>query len=137
MDMLAVIGVVIGFAALIGGNFLEGGSWESLINGPAALIVFGGTLGAAILQTPKASLQRALQLSAWIFHPPRLQFQQGIDKVVRWAKTARKDGLLGLENIAELEKDGFSRKGLQLLVDGSESEVIRHVLETDLIVAEK
>ena len=137
MDMLAIIGVVIGFAALIGGNFLEGGSWESLINGPAALIVFGGTLGAAILQTPKASLQRALRLSAWIFHPPRMEFRQGIDKVVRWAKTARKEGLLGLENIAELEKDKFSRKGLQLLVDGSEPEVIRHVLESDLLVAEK
>jgi chemotaxis protein MotA len=137
MDMLAVIGVIIGFAALIGGNFLEGGSWESLINGPAALIVFGGTLGAAILQTPKASLQRALKLSAWIFQPPRMQFQQGIDKLVRWAKAARKEGLLGLENIAEMERDDFSRKGLQLLVDGSEPEVIRHVLETDLLVAEK
>jgi chemotaxis protein MotA len=137
MDMLAIIGVVLGFAALIGGNFLEGGSWEALINGPAALIVFGGTLGAAILQTPKTSLQRALQLSAWIFHPPRMEFRQGIDKVVGWAKTARREGLLGLENIAELEKDNFSRKGLQLLVDGSEPEVIRHVLETDLLVAEK
>jgi chemotaxis protein MotA len=137
MDMLTIMGVIIGFAALIGGNFLEGGSWESLVNGPAALIVFGGTLGAAILQTPKASLQRALKLFAWILHPPRMQFQQGIDTVVRWAKAARKEGLLGLENIAETEKDDFSRKGLQLLVDGSEPEVIRHVLETDLLVAEK
>ena len=137
MDMLTIAGVIIGFAALLGGNFLEGGSWESLVNGPAALIVFGGTIGAAILQTPKASLQRALKLFTWILRPPHLQFQQGIDKVVRWAKAARKEGLLGLENIAETEKDDFSRKGLQLLVDGSEPEVIRHVLETDLLVAEK
>lgn len=137
MDMLTIAGVIIGFAALLGGNFLEGGSWESLVNGPAALIVFGGTIGAAILQTPKASLQRALKLSTWILRPPHLQFQHGIDKVVRWAKAARKEGLLGLENIAETEKDDFSRKGLQLLVDGSEPEVIRHVLETDLLVAEK
>ena len=137
MDMLTIAGVIIGFAALLGGNFLEGGSWESLVNGPAALIVFGGTIGAAILQTPKSSLQRALKLFTWILRPPRMQFQQGIDTVVRWAKAARKEGLLGLENIAETEKDDFSRKGLQLLVDGSEPEVIRHVLETDLLVAEK
>jgi chemotaxis protein MotA len=137
MDMLAVTGVILAFAALIGGNFLEGGSWQSLINGPAALIVFGGTLGAAILQTPKANLKRALNLFTWIFFPPRTQFQHGINTVVRWAKTARKDGLLGLENIAESEKDPFFRKGLQLLVDGSEPEIIRHVLETDLLVAEK
>lgn len=137
MDMLSIIGVIIGFAALLGGNFLEGGSWQSLTNGPAALIVIGGTLGAAILQTPKLALQRALKLFSWIFWPPHQQFKTGIAKVVGWAVAARREGLLGLENIAEAEKDLFSRKGLRLLVDGSEPEVIRHVLETDLLVSEQ
>lgn len=137
MDLLSVLGVIIGFAALIGGNFLEGGSWQSLVNGPAALIVLGGTLGAAILQTPKAALKRALKLASWIFTPPQLGFKQGIDKVERWAKAARREGLLGLENIAEAEKDPFSKKGLQMLVDGTAPEEIQHVLETDLLVAEQ
>lgn len=137
MDLLSFIGVILGFAALIGGNLLEGGSWSSLINGPAALIVFGGTLGAAVLQTPKNSLKRALAMFSWIFKPPRQRFKHGISRVVTWAKAARRDGLLGLENIAETEKDRFSRKGLQLLVDGSETAVIRHVMETDLMVAEQ
>ena len=137
VDLLSLIGVVIGFAALLGGNFLEGGSWTSLLNGPAAIIVIGGTMGAAILQTPKSGLKRAVVLVKWIWLPPNLKFQRGIDKVVAWAKTARKEGLLGLENLSNSEKDNFSRKGLQLLVDGSEPEVIRHVLETDLIVAEQ
>lgn len=137
MDRLSFLGVIIGFAALLGGNFLEGGSWQSLVNGPAALIVFGGTIGAAILQTPRRNLGRALALFKWIFFPPRREFSQGIDKVVGWAQTARKEGLLGLENVAESEPDNFSKKGLQLLVDGSEPDVIRHVLETDLIVHEQ
>jgi chemotaxis protein MotA len=137
MDKLSIFGVILGFAALLGGNFLEGGSWQSLANGSAALIVFGGTIGAAMLQTPKAALRRALSLFSWIFHPPRLQFKKGIDKVVSWAQAARREGLLGLENIAEAERDPFCRKGLQLLVDGSDPDVIRHVLETDLVVAEK
>lgn len=137
MDLLSIIGVIIGFAALLGGNFLEGGTWTSLLNGPAAIIVFGGTIGAAILQTPMTGLKRALTLSRWIFRPPSQQFQTGIKSVVRWAMAARKEGLLGLENVSESEKDLFSRKGLQLLVDGSEPDVIRHVLETDLIVAEQ
>lgn len=137
MDLLTIVGVIIGFAALIGGNFLEGGSWTSLINGPAALIVFGGTIGAAVLQTPKSGLKRALTLVKWIIHPPHLQFQSGIKHVVAWAYAARRDGLLGLENMSEKEKDLFARKGLQLLVDGSEADVIRHVMETDLIVAEE
>ncbi|SMF36619.1 chemotaxis protein MotA [Alteromonadaceae bacterium Bs31] len=137
MDFLSILGVIIGFAALLGGNYIEGGSWASLANGPAALIVLGGTFGAAILQTPMAGLRRAMSLFSWIFKPPRQQFKQGIGRVVGWAKSARKEGLLGLENIAEREKDAFSKKGLQLLVDGSEPDVIRHVLETDLIVAEQ
>lgn len=137
MDILSIIGVIIGFAALLGGNFLEGGSWMSLVNGPAAIIVIGGTFGAAILQTPMSGLKRAAALFSWIFKPPKIQYKAGIKLVVRWAIAARKEGLLGLENIAEKEKDGFAKKGLQLLVDGSEPEVIRHVLETDLIVAEQ
>lgn len=137
MDILSIIGVIIGFAALLGGNFLEGGSWSSLANGSAAIIVIGGTIGAAILQTPYNGLKRALTLFKWIFKPPRQKFKLGISRVVGWAQSARKEGLLGLENIAEKERDAFSRKGLQLLVDGSEPDVIRHVLETDLIVAEQ
>lgn len=137
MDILSILGVIIGFSALIGGNFLEGGSWQSLLNGPAAIIVIGGTLGAAILQTPKLSLKRALKIFHWVFSPPKTLFQSGIDKVVRWALTARKEGLLGLEALSDKEPDVFARKGLQLLVDGSESDAIRRVLETELIIREQ
>ncbi|MBR9911652.1 MAG: flagellar motor protein [Gammaproteobacteria bacterium] len=137
MDILSLLGVIVGFAALIGGNFIEGGSWQALVNGPAALIVLGGTLGAAMLQTPMVQLKRALAIFPWVFNPPRPQFEQGLQRLVRWAVAARKEGLLGLENMAEKEPDGFARKGLQLLVDGSESEAIRRVLETDMIVGEQ
>jgi len=137
MDKLSFMGVILGFAALLGGNFLEGGSWQSLVNGPAALIVIGGTIGAAMLQTPKHCLSRALNIFKWVFRPPYMQFQSGISSVVSWAVAARKDGLLGLENISESEKDAFSRKGLQMLVDGAEPDVIRHVLENDLVLAEQ
>jgi len=137
MDVLSVIGVMIGFAALIGGNFMEGGSWQSLANGPAAIIVFGGTIGAAILQTPLLQLKRALRMLPWVFMPPTHDFEAGLNRVVRWAMAARKEGLLGLETIAETEQDLFARKGLQLLVDGSEPESIRRVMETEMIVNEQ
>ncbi len=136
MDMLAIFGVIIAFAALLGGNFLEGGSFQALLNGPAALIVVGGTLGAAILQTPRENLRRALHLLPWTLNPPKPECKKGIKDIVRWAKAARKQGLLGLENIADREKDKFSKKALQMLVDGREPEAIRHVLENDLMVAE-
>lgn len=137
MDILSIVGVILGFAVIIGGNFIEGGSIHSLINGSAALIVIGGTLAAAILQTPKQSLKRALAIFKWVFQPPYSPFKEGINKLVRWANAARKDGLLGLEHISETEKDRFAKKGLQLLVDGCEPEAIRRILESDLILDEQ
>lgn len=137
MDVLSILGVIIGFASLLGGNLMEGGSWQSLVNGPAAVIVIGGTFGAAILQTPKASLRRALQLFSWVFVPPVNVFHEGVARIVRWAVAARKEGLLGLETLSETEVDVFSRRGLELLVDGSEPEAIRRVLETELIIQEQ
>ena len=137
MDLLSIIGIIVGFGALLAGNFLEGGSWQSLLNGPAALIVFGGTLGAAMLQTPKPALLRAVPMLGWIIKPPAVVFDRGIQKIVRWSMSARKEGLLGLEAIAETESDKFARTGLQLLVYGSEPESIRRVVETDLYVNEQ
>lgn len=131
MDVLSIIGVIIGFAAIVAGNFLEGGQFSALINVPAGVLVLGGTIGAGLLQMPRDRLGRAWEMLAWIFMPPRQRFDQGVERVVRWAATARREGLLGLESVAELETDPFARKGLQLLVDGNEPEAIRNVLESE------
>jgi chemotaxis protein MotA len=137
MDILSILGIILGFAVILGGNFIEGGSIHSLLNSSAALIVVGGTVAAAILQTPMHSLKRAMDIFKWVFRPPFSPFKETISKLARWAGVARKDGLLGLEQISEKEKDLFAKKGLQLLVDGSEPEVIRRVLEADLILDEQ
>ncbi|MGH1371874.1 MAG: flagellar motor protein [Cellvibrionaceae bacterium] len=137
MDILSLLGVLIGLTALIGGNFMEGGSWQALVNGPAAIIVIGGTLGAAMLQTPWLQMRRAFSIAPWVFNPPPQLFDDALQRIVRWAVAARKEGLLGLETMAENEKDLFAQKGLQLLVDGSETESIRRVLETELVVKEQ
>ena len=131
MDVLSIIGIALCFMAIVGGNFLEGGEFSSLINVPAAVLVIGGTIGAGLLQMPLAGLRRAWEMLSWVFVPPSQQFANGVDRVVRWATTARREGLLGLEAIAEIEKDPFSRKGLQLLVDGNEPESIRNVMEAE------
>jgi len=137
MDVLSLIGIFIGFMAVVGGNFLEGGEFASLLNGPAALLVFGGTIGAALLQTPVSGLKRSVAMLRWIVMPPSVGFQKGVERVVAWATTARREGLLGLETVSELESDPFSRKGLQLLVDGNEPESIRNVLEAESGIREQ
>jgi len=137
MDILSILGIVLGFVAILGGNYLEGGHVDALFNGPAALIVGGGTFAAIMLQTPFATLKQGLAMVRWVFFPPYLSLDDGIEKVVSWSIRARKEGLLGLEALVAKESDGFSSKGLQLLVDGSEPELIRNVLELELIAKEQ
>ncbi|ONM44109.1 flagellar motor protein [Halopseudomonas pachastrellae] len=133
MDILSIIGVILAFVAIIGGNYLEGGHASALLNGPAALIVIGGTLGAAFIQTPLTVFKRALVILRWIVFPPSNRLREGISQVINWSTIARKEGLLGLESLADLEADPFARKGLQLLVDGSEPEALRSILEVELV----
>jgi chemotaxis protein MotA len=132
MDLLSLLGVVVAFAAILAGNFFEGGSVDSLLNLPAALIVVGGTLGATILQTPFAVLKRAGRLLGWMLFPPVVAEQVLVKKILAFSKTARKDGLLGLEDQAVNEKDLLLRKGLLLLTDGYEPERIRQRLEEEV-----
>ena len=136
MDILSIVGVLVGIAAIIGGNAMEGGHISGLANGPAAVIVIGGTFGAAMLQTPMPIFRHAFAILRWIFFPPILDMRENINKVINWSMTARKEGLLGLEAITEDEYDSFARKGLQLLVDGGEPESIRSILEVELISQE-
>src|SRR5690606_1389604 len=128
--------VVLAIVAMIGGTQLKGAHLQALMNGRAALVVIGGTLGAAFIQTPLPAFKRALGMFHWVFASPDVPLREGIGKVVNWSNTARKDGLLGLETIAEMETDLFARKGLQLLADGCEPDTLRSILEVELVSRE-
>ena len=132
MDLLSIIGLVVGVGAILGGNLLEGGHLSSLANGPALIIVFGGTLGAVMLQSPIPVFLRALRIASWVVKPPAHDLSGTIQTIVNWSQVARREGLLGLEGLTESEPDPFARKGLQLLVDGNEPETIRNTLEVEL-----
>jgi len=136
VDLLTVIGIVVAFGAIIGGNLLEGGHTSSLMQLTAFIIVMGGTLGAVMVQSQMNVFFRALGMMRWAIFPPKLEPEAAIERIVNWSNIARKEGLLGLEAIAEDEKDIFARKGLQLLVDGSEPEAIRSILEVEVMVKE-
>lgn len=132
IDLLAISGVVLGIAAIVFGNALEGGSVSMLLNTPAALIVIGGTVGAIVLQTPAAQLRRAIHLVQWVVKPPETTLNGAVDRVVHWARRSRKVGLIGLENDMEAQSDAFLRKGLQLVIDGGDPEGIRRAMEIDV-----
>ena len=131
LDILSFIGITIAFMAIVGGNWLEGGHIDSLINGPAIIIVIGGTVGAILLQTPVQVFIHAIRLSGRVFVPNHMNMSDTLNKLVEWSNIARKEGLLGLEAIADEEEDPFIRKGMQMLVDGNEPEILRDALEME------
>lgn len=132
MDILSILGLFIGIGAILLGQFLEGGTITSLLNGPALLIVAGGTLGAMMLQAPVQQFIHAVRLLRWVFMPPPSQVDEDIEKIISWSNIARREGLLGLESTSETEEDDFARRGLTLLVDGNEPEVMRSILEIEV-----
>ena len=101
------------------------------------MVVVVGTVAAICVQTPLPVMKRAMRILPWIFRPPAIERSDLIKRMVEWSNTARKQGLLGLESAIEKEPDDFVRKGLQLVVDGSEPDVIRNTLEVDLHVREQ
>ncbi len=122
MDLNSVMGILLAFVAIIGGQVLEGGHAGSLIQAAAFLIVMGGTIGAVLLQSPVKVFLNGIKMSAWVFFPPVNSPQILIKQIINWSHIARKDGLLALESHVSVVKDPFAKKGLQLLADGSTAE---------------
>jgi chemotaxis protein MotA len=136
MDILSIVGVIVGVGAILSGMTLEGGEIGSLLNLPAFIIVFGGTIGAALLQSPIKLVVKALKMLPWIFRPPTMNLHEQREKIVGLAMLARKNGLLGLEPQIEIEEDEFMKLGLQLLVDGCQPATVRDMLELELSLIE-
>jgi len=132
MDKLSLFGLLVAVAGILGGQFLEGGSISVLLQLAAFLIVFGGTLGAVMLQHPLNVFMMGMRMGKWVFVPPQLDKQKLIYRLTAWGNSSRKDGILILEGQIKSIDDPFLRKGLQLLVDGNSAEKIREVLEVDL-----
>jgi chemotaxis protein MotA len=132
MKAVAAVGIGLAFVLLMLGNVMEGGSPASLINIPSALIVLGGTLGATLASTSMEQFKAlpALYKKAFTTGPP--DYRGEVDRIVGFAEKARREGLLALDGeVAEIE-DEFVRKGMQLVVDGTDPEVVREILEAEL-----
>lgn len=136
MDKISVLGLLLGIAAIVGGQILEGGHVASLSQPTALLIVLGGTMGAVMLQSPYATFMRGMRMVAWVWRPPVVDYEKMIQDISNWSQVSRREGLLALEILMDELKDDFVRKGLQLLVDGAEPERLREVLEVEITTYE-
>lgn len=136
MDKISFAGLAIGLIAIIGGQLLEGGHVGSLVQPTALLIVVGGTLGAVLLQSPFRTFRHGLQMAKWVWFPPVIEQKRLIDQIGNWSQVSRREGLLALENFLTQVKDPFTRKGLQLLVDGADPERLRDLMEVEITAFE-
>lgn len=132
MDIISFIGLFLSFTAILGGQILEGGHIGSLLQGTAFLIVLGGTAGAIMLQSSPAVFLRGMKMARLVFQPPKLDPHGLIRDVLSWSHVARKGGLLSLEPMIADQDDKFMNKGLQMLVDGAEPEILRDALELEI-----
>ena len=137
MDFGSLIGISVALAGILGGQLLEGGYVGSLLQSAAFLIVLGGTAGAVMVQSPARVFLRGVRMAKWIVLPPAFVPRGMIADILRWSVAARREGLLALEQQAELTADPFARKGLQLLVDGAEPDKLREAMEVEIVTFEE
>lgn len=97
MDLATVIGLVLAWGALLGALLMEGGELRVMINLPAALLVFGGTIGAAVISFRMNQLMEVPSILSIAFREKTLELPDVIRQLVRLAEKARRDGLLSLE----------------------------------------
>ena len=73
MDKISISGLLLGLTAIVGGQLLEGGHIDSLLQPTAFLIVVGGTLGAVMLQSPLSVFRDGMKMARWVFFPPPVE----------------------------------------------------------------
>jgi chemotaxis protein MotA len=124
-----LIGMAFALFCILVGNVLEGGHLGSIVGGPAALIVVGGTIGAVMVQYPMSTLLAAVRAAGSTFKKPTQDGHKLIEEIVDYANRARRDGILGLEKIAANASDPYLAKALMMAIDGVDSTTLRETME--------
>lgn len=131
MGWSTLVGLLLAFAALLISNLMEKGNPLALLNGPGAVIVFGGTIGSALVSFPPQRTLGLVSAIGQIFKQKLPPHQLVIEQIVGLADKARRQGLLSLEEEGAQLEDPFLRQGLQLVVDGTDPDVVRGLLEIE------
>ncbi len=128
MKATTAIGIVVAILGLFVGMLLEGGSPAAFLNLPAFMIVIGGTLGVTIAGTSLDRMKAIPTLYKQAIAGEKPDLQAEVDRMVEFAEKARREGLLALEDEIHEIDDEFTRKGLQLVVDGTDPDLVREIL---------
>jgi chemotaxis protein MotA len=132
MDKASIGGVFVALAGILAGLLIEGGSLTQVLQPAAALIVFGGTLGAVLLQFPLTTVVAAFRSLAHVFAAPRKRNAQLIAMLVTFANKARRQGVVSLDSDLKSIQDPFFKQTLMLAVDGTEPTDLRKIMRVSL-----
>lgn len=134
MDIASLIGLILCFVlvlyGIITGESIAGVKY--FLDVPSALITFGGAIGATMASVSMADFIGGLKSIGMIFKPVSTNIPEMITKIIELSNVARKEGLLSLEEAAGNLDDAFMKKGILLIVDGTDPELVRGILETEL-----
>ena len=132
MDIATLIGLLLAFGGILGGQALEGGKIASILQGTAALIVIGGTFGACLIQFPLSTFITSLKSVSKAFFAPKVNNKDIIAEIIKFANKARRQGIISLESDTESASDPFLKKALNMAVDGIDPKTLRETMETEM-----
>ncbi len=132
MKAATAIGIGAGVFALLFASMMEGTQPMAFFNVSALIIVLAGTASATLSSVGMDTMKKVPQLYKLAFGPPELDLRGRVELIVSLAEQARREGLLALDaQLTEID-DEFARKGLQLVVDGTDPELVREILEAEI-----
>ncbi|MFY9561103.1 MAG: flagellar motor protein [Terriglobales bacterium] len=132
MDKATLAGLFLAIGGIVLGLVLEGGNLGQVLQPTAAMIVFGGTLGAILIQFPLAVVLSAFRRLAHVFLEPRENVRSVIEDLVKYANQARREGIVSLDQELPNIQEPFLRRALMLAVDGTEPQELRKIMELEL-----
>jgi len=132
MDKGSIAGVFLAVAGIVAGLLIEGGNLGQILQPTAALIVFGGTMGAVLLQFPLTTVVSAFRSLAHVFAAPRKHDGQLMRQLVAFANKARRNGVVSLDSDLQSLQDPFLKQSLMLAVDGTEPNELRKIMRVSL-----
>lgn len=138
MDKASWLGLLVGFGAILMGNFIEGGHIDSLMQLTAFIIVLGGTIGAVMVSNPMKDLQRGMEMFRSAFREePASQLMSSLAEIVDCARTARKDTVLALDGRLKTIRDPFLARTLRNVVDGLDLNLVREMGDAEIDAEEE
>jgi chemotaxis protein MotA len=132
VDKSSVSGIVVALCGILLGLLLEGGNLGQVLQPTAAMIVFGGTIGAIMLQFPLPTVLAAFRSLRRVFFERGTDRQSIVREIVGYAQKARKEGIISLDKDLDKIHDPFLKKSLMLAIDGTEPQELRKMVELEL-----